>query len=146
MSRKRPSRLPKWQEWSVYATLGLLIVTGLAWLALDWWVRIEGEFGPEHHPAEHVALIVHGIAAFAFLVVGGSMIPVHVKLGWNLKRNWKSGLWLGLSTIVTALTALGLYYLGEDSLRSAASLAHWVVGLVIIPALLVHAVRGRRGA
>lgn len=146
MSRKRPSRLPKWQEWSVYATLGLLIVTGLAWLALDWWVRIEGEFGPEHHPAEHVALIVHGIAAFAFLVVGGSMIPVHVKLGWNLKRNWKSGLWLGLSTIVTALTALGLYYFGEDSLRSAASLAHWVVGLVIIPALLVHAVRGRRGA
>lgn len=145
MSRKRPSRLPRWQELSVYATLGLLILTGLLWLALDWWVRTEGEFGPEHHPAQYLALVVHGIAAYAFLVVGGALIPVHVKLGWTLRRNRKSGLWLGLSAIVAAVSALALYYLGDEVLRRLASIAHWAVGLVIIPALLIHAVRGRGG-
>lgn len=146
MSRKRPTRLPRWQEYAVYATLGALILTGLSWLALDWWVRVEGEFGPEHHPAEHLSLVVHGIAAYAFLIVGGAMIPVHIKLGWNLERNRKSGLWLGLSSIAAALTALGLYYLGEEGIRATASLAHWVIGLAIIPALLIHAIRGRKGS
>lgn len=146
MTRKRPTRLPPWQEYAVYATLGGLIVTGLAWLALDWWVRVEGEFGPEHHPAEHLSLIVHGIAAYAFLIIAGAMIPVHIKLGWNLRRNRKSGLWLGISGMVAAITALGLYYLGEEGVRAATSVAHWLAGLAIIPALLIHAIRGRQGA
>ena len=143
--RARPTRLPRWQEYAVYATLGALTLTGLAWLSLDWGVRIEGEFGPEHHPAEHWALVAHGIAAYAFLVIGGAMIPVHVKLGWSLRRNFKTGLWLGIGCIFAALTALGLYYIGDDAQRSIASIAHWVVGLLIVPALLIHAVRGRRG-
>lgn len=148
MSRKkraRPTRLPRWQEYAVYVSLGALTLTGLVWLGLDWGVRVEGEFGPERHPAEHWALIAHGIAAYAFLVVGGAMIPVHVKLGWSLERNKVSGLWLGVGSVVAAITALGLYYLGGDGSRSIASLAHWLVGLVLIPALIIHAVRGRRG-
>ena len=144
MSRKRSTRLPPWQEYAVYATLGALIATGLAWLALDWWIRIPGEFGPEHHPAERLALVVHGVSAYAFLIVGGSMVPVHVKLGWNLGRNRKSGLLLATGCMIAAVTALALYYLGEEGIRASASLVHWIAGLAIIPALLVHAVRGRR--
>lgn len=143
--RARPTRLPRWQEYAVYVSLGALIATGLVWLGLDWWVRIEGEFGPERHPAEHWSLIAHGIAAYAFLVVGGAMIPVHVKLGWSLDRNKVSGIWLGSACIIAAISALGLYYLGGEGTRSTASLAHWLVGLVLIPALVIHAVRGRRG-
>lgn len=142
----RPTRLPRWQEQAVYWTLGALIVTGLAWLAFDYGVRIDGEFGPEHHPAERWSLIVHGIAAYAFLVVGGALIPVHIKSGWTQRRNLKSGLWLGLSCSVAAITALGLYYLGDEAVRPVTSIAHWLVGIVILPALLVHAIRGRRGA
>src|SRR5207244_1641648 len=65
---RRPGRLPRWQEWSVYATLGALIATGIAWLLFDWFVRVNGEFGPGHHPAEHWTLIAHGVAAYAFLI------------------------------------------------------------------------------
>lgn len=143
--RSRPTRLPKWQEIAVYLSLGALILTGLAWLGLDQWVRVDGEFGPEQHPAEHGALIVHGIAAYEFLIVAGAMIPVHVKLGWSLGRNKASGLSLGIGCIIAAITALGLYYLGGDRSRSAVSLVHWLVGLIIIPALVIHAIRGRRG-
>lgn len=141
---RRPGRLPRWQEWSVYVTLGALIATGIAWLLLDWFVRVNGEFGPEHHPAEHWALIAHGVAAYAFLIVGGAMIPVHITLGWNTRRNLKSGLTLAGTCLVLAVTALGLYYLGDEISRNWVSIVHWVVGLIVIPALLVHALIGRR--
>lgn len=142
----RPTRLPRWQEWSVYALLAALLVTGLAWLGLDTWVRIEGEFGPEHHPVQALSLIVHGIAAYAFLVIAGAMIPVHIKLGWHLKRNRKSGLVLALACLALALTAVALYYVGAEGFRSAASLAHWLVGIALLPVFLVHAVKGLKGA
>ena len=46
MTQRRPTKLPRWHEGSIYLTFGLLVVTGVAWLILDRWVRIEGEFGP----------------------------------------------------------------------------------------------------
>lgn len=143
--RRRPSRLPRWQEWSVYATFGLLFVSGVAWLLLDSFVRTPGEFGPERHPAEHWALVAHGLAAYAFLIIGGAMIPVHITLGWNIKRNFKSGVIFAAALLFLALTALGLYYLGDDGLRPGVSLIHWVVGLAVLPLLLIHALKGRSG-
>jgi hypothetical protein len=142
---RRPGRLPRWQEWSVYVTLGLLIATGIAWLLLDNFVRVEGEFGSEHHPAEHVVLIAHGAVAYAFLIVAGAMIPVHITLGWNTRRNLKSGLTLAGTCLILAATAVGLYYIGDEISRSWVSMIHWLVGLIAIPALLIHALIGRRG-
>ena len=145
MTSRRPTRLPRWHELAVYFAFSALLVTGLAWLALDQWVRVAGEFGPEHHPAENVALIVHGVAAYAFLIVAGALIPVHIKLGWSIGRNRVSGVTLAAILGVLSITALGLYYLSGDSARSWSSLAHWIVGLIALPALLIHVVRGRRG-
>jgi len=141
---RRPGRLPRWQEWSVYASLGSLIATGIVWLLLDWFVRVNGEFGPEHHPAEHAMLIVHGVAAYTFLIIGGAMIPVHITLGWNTRRNLRSGLTLAGTCLVLVVTALGLYYLGDEISRNWVSVVHWVVVLIVIPALLIHAI-GRGG-
>lgn len=142
---RRPGRLPRWQEWSVYIGFGLLIASGIAWLLLDTFVRVASEFGPEHHPAEQWTLIAHGVVAYAFLIVGGAMVPVHVTLGWNTRRNLKSGLALAGTLLFLAVTALGLYYLGDEAGRNWVSIIHWSVGLVALPVLLIHALRGRRG-
>jgi len=32
MTVRRPTKLPRWHEWSIYLTFGLLLVTGAAWL------------------------------------------------------------------------------------------------------------------
>ena len=144
MKRRRPSRLPRWQEWTVYATFALLIATGIAWLLLEHFVRVAGEFGPEPHPAEHWALVAHGLVAYAFLIVMGTMVPVHIITGWNTRRNLKSGLTLGGTLLVLAATALGLYYLGDEIGRHWVSLVHWTVGLAAGAVLLIHALIGRR--
>ncbi|MEO7564756.1 MAG: hypothetical protein ABIR63_03265, partial [Sphingomicrobium sp.] len=87
MSKRRPSRLPRWQEFAIYSGFGMLLATGLAWLALDSWVRIAGEFGPEPHPVQRWMLIVHGVGAYSFLALAGMLIPVHIPLGWRQGRN-----------------------------------------------------------
>lgn len=145
MSSRRPSRLPLWHEWAVYVSLGLLIASGIGWLVLDQWVRITGEFGPEHHPAEHWTLIAHGIGAYFFLVVAGALIPVHVQLGWRMGRNRTTGTTLAGVCLTLALTALGLYYFGDEVARHWVSIVHWAIGLVALPLLLIHAITGRRG-
>lgn len=144
MNTRRPSRLSRWQEWSVYISCGLLLVSGIGWLIFDQWVRIAGEYGNEHHPLQHTTLILHGVAAYAFLVVAGTIIPVHIGLGWTLRRNRKSGMTFASICLVLSLTALGLYYVGDEVLRDWASVVHWVVGLAALPALVFHAINGRR--
>jgi hypothetical protein len=145
MTPRRASRLPRWQELAVYLSLGGLIVTGLLWLLFDQWVRVEGEFGPEHHAAQSWLLTAHGVLAYAFLIVAGAMIPVHIILGWRLRRNLWSGISLAALCVVLAISALGLYYLGEDAARSWASLMHWSLGIAVLPIFLIHALKGRRG-
>ena len=142
---RRPGRLPRWQEWSVYVSFTLLIATGAAWLLLEAFVRVAGDFGPEHHPAERWALIAHGVVAYGFLIVAGAMVPVHIILGWNTRRSLKSGFMLAGTLLLLAATALGLYYLGDEIARHWVSIVHWGVGLVALPVLASHALIGRRG-
>ena len=141
---RRPTRLPAWQEWSVYIGLGLLVATGAVWLLLDRFVRIPGEFGAEHHEAEHWALVAHGVVAYVFLVVAGSLIPVHIKPGWSLGRNRSSGSALGGTLLLLSLSALGLYYTADDDARTWISIAHWSLGLFAPIAILFHVLRAQR--
>ena len=142
---RRPGRLPRWQEWSVYVSFSLLVATGILWLLLDTFVRVTGEFGPEHDPAQQWALIAHGVIAYGFLLVAGAMVPVHMTLAWNSRRNLKSGLTLAGVLLLLAVSGLGLYYLGDEASRHWTSIVHWSVGLVAALVLLIHALIGRRG-
>ncbi len=144
MSKRQPNRLPRWHEWAVYWSAGLILLTGIGWLLLDRWVRVAGEFGPAHHPAQHLTLIAHAIGAYAFLTVIGALIPVHIPLGWRRGVNRVSGTIVVALCAVLALSGLGLYYFGGELARSWASLVHWTVGLAAAPALVIHAMRGRR--
>ena len=140
---RSPNRLPRWQEWSIYLGFGLLFASGAAWLLLDWFVRVTGEFGPEHHPAQHWSIIIHGIAAYIFLAIIGSLIPLHIKLGWILGQHRWSGSVLAGTLLVLSLSALGLYYFGDDLWRSWASIMHWSLGLFALLAILLHVLRAR---
>lgn len=143
MNARRTGRLPRWQEWSVYLSCGLLFASGIGWLIFEQWVRVAGDFGSEHHRFQHVTLILHGVAAYVFLIVAGTMIPVHVRLGWTLKRNRISGLTFAILCLVLAATALALYYSGGDISRHWVSVVHWVMGLAALPALALHGINGR---
>ena len=143
---KRPQftlQLARWHQWLIYAATALLVVTGGAWLLLDLFGKVQGEFGAEPNPALPWLLLIHGTAAYAFVIVAAMLVPVHIRLGWNTRRNRISGLSLVGINLFALLTGLVLYYATSESVRPAASLLHWLVGFTIPIAIIIHLLRGR---
>jgi len=137
-------RLGPWHQGAVYGATAALAVSGTIWLVLHYFFAVPGEYGPQTHPLEPWMLRLHGAAAMAALVIYGSLLPVHVRRAWSIRRNIALG--IGLVSIMLLLTVTGylLYYSGDENARPVISAAHWILGLVV-PALLVwHIVSGRR--
>ncbi len=139
----REPRLPRWHERLIYLGIALLLGTGVAWLLLDHFGQIEGDFGPEPHPALPWLLMAHGIAAYAFLVIVSALLPLHVRIGWVKQRNRWSGACLLLVGLLLSTTGLMLYYAAAERLRAQASLAHWTAGIALPLALGLHAALGK---
>lgn len=128
----------------LYGTFSALFVSGLLWLVFRRWVRVEGEFGASAHPLEPWWLKLHGAAAMAFLLVLGTLVRGHVRLGWKLHQNRLSGSTLLATNALLAATGWALYYVGGESVRAWVSVLHWGLGLAAPALILVHVVRGRQ--
>lgn len=134
---------PRHRAW-LYGSFGLLFISGVVWLSLHWWFRPKGEFGETVHPAEPWLLKIHGAAAMAALVVLGTLLPGHVRRGWNTRRNRFSGVELLILNGVMIVSGYGLYYAGGESFRSAISITHWIAGLMFPASLAWHIWQGRK--
>ena len=132
-----------WHRWLTWLSTGLLIVTGLAWLALDLWARGRADIvGP--HPLAHPLLAAHGAIAMVALISYGGVFASHVPRAWAAKRNrWTGGLVASvLATLI--VTAWLLYYASSESVHGFASAFHWIVGLSVALILPLHIAMGRR--
>jgi hypothetical protein len=136
-------RLGPWHQGAVYGATAALAVSGIIWLVLHYFLAVPGEYGPQIHPLEPWMLRLHGAAAMAGLIIYGSLLPVHIRRAWSIRRNIVLG--IGLVAVMLLLTVTGylLYYSGDENTRPLISAAHWILGLVV-PALLVwHIISGR---
>jgi hypothetical protein len=134
----------RWQRWAVHASTLALAATGIAWLLAHQFMRSTGAFGEElPSPIEPWALRLHGIVAYLFLLVLGSMGTVHIVFAWKLRRSLWTGSALVAACLVPLATGLALYY-APEGWHGAASLAHWAVGLTLLPVLWLHVRAARR--
>ena len=136
-------RLGPWHQGAVYGATSVLAVSGIVWLVLHYFFAVTGEFGPRPHSLEPWMLRLHGAAAMAGLVIYGTLLPVHVRRAWSIRRNIALG--IGLVTFMLLLTVTGylLYYSADENLRPLISAAHWILGLVVPGLLVWHIVSGR---
>lgn len=137
-------RLSHRRRWIIYGVTGLLLASGLAWLAFDSWVRVEGPFGPAKHPLEPWFMKIHGGAAMGMLMLLGSLMPIHVRRAWALDKNRQAGFVLAAIFGVLVTSGYALYYFGGESTRPYLSYAHWLVGVAILPVLGWHVAAGQR--
>jgi cation transport ATPase len=120
----------------LYLVIGVLFITGAAWVAVDRAVWPE---------TSTYLLRLHGGAAMAMLVLLGALLPLHVRVGWRRRRNRASGALMVAANAILAATAFGLYYAGSDALRHWTSELHIALGFVLPLAVAGHVLRGRRG-
>lgn len=138
----RVNSVPRWQRSFLYLSLSGLAVTGLAWMTLHY---ASGGFAGEDRPYArlHQLMVLHGVLGYAMAVAVGAFLGQHVATGWRSGRNLATGLSVATLFAVLMSTALVLYYSGEESVRTMASLIHQMLGLGLIMAVPLH-VAGRR--
>ncbi|HEY8010861.1 MAG TPA: hypothetical protein VIE67_07650 [Rudaea sp.] len=118
-------------------------LSGILWLVFHYFLMRRGEFGAEPHPLEAWWLRLHGAAAFASLWLGGLVWAVHVRSGLARPKRRISGMLLIALFVVLAASGYLLYYAGDDALRDAVRLVHWLIGVALIVPFLIHSLRAR---
>lgn len=133
-------------RYTLYATLTVVVASGAWWLIAHYGAGLFPALSDDLVRAgqEGVALKVHGAAAMLTLIAFGAMLFQHAPRGWALARNRGSGTLVVASLALLALSGYALYYLVTDAGHSALSIAHWLTGLLLVPLIVVHIVRGRR--
>lgn len=139
-------RLAPWQRIALYATGTLLLLTGVAWLAVHY--SLGAGAGELPHPSEAWLIRLHGLAAFAGLFVLGLLAGAHVPQGWRLtgRHRWasqrNSGVMLCVIGATLALSGYGLYYFAPETIRPALGWAHAAVGACMAALIASHRRRG----
>lgn len=137
-------RLGSVARWGVYGASSLLFASGALWLVLHTWIRVEGAFGPEHHPLEAWLMRLHGLATLPAVLGLGALLPGHVLSAWCQRRKRSSGLPLLLAGLLLALGGWALYYVTGEAARPLVSISHWLLGLLLPALLLAHVLGARR--
>lgn len=132
----------KKRQYSFYAAFLFLFISGLVWLGAHYLLRSQGEFGDVISPIEPLSLKLHGAAVMIASFAAGAMLPGHANLHWRRGRNKLAGIWMIGSLIFLAVTGWILYYAVNEENQNLVSMAHWIVGLSMLPVIFWHRLAG----
>jgi hypothetical protein len=144
--RRNSVKLSSRHKFWFYLILLLIYGSGLGWAYFRYTCRSTDELGYEPHRMEPWLLKVHGAAAMGFLIVLGTLLPGHIRFAWHARRNRPNGIMLIMFVAFLVLTGYGLYYFGNEQLRSWTNWSHLIVGLTFPGILVLHIWSGRRTA
>lgn len=141
----RINSAPAWQRIFLYMTLTGLGVTGLIWMGIHY---ANGGIAGENRPYAllHQLMIFHGVLGYLMAVALGLFLAQHVGAGWRARRSRATGISLLALFATLMASALVLYYSGDDTLRTLASLSHQIVGVGLMLTLPAHVVQRVRKA
>ncbi|MGE0764631.1 MAG: hypothetical protein AB7N80_15250 [Bdellovibrionales bacterium] len=127
--------------WSAVGVLIALLLSGLVWLVLENWVRLENEFGASRWTGQAKVLQLHGwLAAFSIFLLG-TLTGLHVIPQWRSRHKRRSGASLYAIYAFLSLSGVALYYVSHERLRELTSLAHWAIGLALPLVLGAHLIQ-----
>jgi DNA-binding transcriptional ArsR family regulator len=90
-------------------------------------------------------LKAHGFAAVGFVLLLGTLIPVHIRHSWHARKNRSNGIFFLSAVGLLTLSGYALYYLGDEAWLNGASQLHLWLGLAA-PVLLFFQIRAGRKA
>ena len=139
----RPTQLTRFTVTLLLVLLGLSFISGLGL----WYVHEKRENIAEDPAAEFpkwtsACQTTHGLLNPVISAVFGYLWFAHVRGGWRMRANRKSGGTMTALMIVLIATGVGLYY--ANSGRHFWFTLHLLAGLLIVFALPVHWIAARK--
>lgn len=141
--KRRGVQLSRRHRWSLYLVGLALLLSGLGWV---WLHQLDeaGNIRGLWREVTPVLMTVHGLVAAAFVLLLGTLLPVHVRHSWHARRNRANGAFFLTTVGMLTLTGYLLYYLGNERLRALCSNVHFWLGAIIPLLLIWHIWSGRR--
>lgn len=121
----------------------LVILSGVAWIALGWMLNAD-DYNDPLRAWRHRVLVLHGVAAYLLLWLTGRLYALHQQGNWRAQRNRASGLILSAALLLLAGSGLTLYYPPHEDWRDAFSLLHQIPGIGLTLLLPLHVWLGKR--
>ena len=128
---------------TLYVVSLVLLVSGGAWA---WIHHLDeaGRAGDALRQTKPWLLKVHGFAAVGFVLLLGTLIPVHVRHSWHARKNRINGVFFLSAVGLLTLSGYALYYLGDEAWRNGASRFHLWLGLGAPVLLFFHVRAGKK--
>ena len=130
---RRLGKMPGWQAWLVIVGMLSCSITGSLYLLGHQWQIERALF------ANHTVLASHGLSAMLATLALGSVLPFHIKAGFQSGRKRISG-FSQLAFLMVLLASGGLLYYGPEEVRDAVINLHWVVGLAFFAIFIFHGI------
>ena len=125
-------KMPAWQHAFVITGMLICSVTGSVFL-LGHEFQIERAL-----LGNHLVLASHGLSAMLASIALGSILPFHLKAGYQSKRKRFSG-FIQLGFLLILMITGGILYYGPAELREPTIQLHWLTGLVFFAIFMFHA-------
>ena len=135
-----------WERWVFNALHGIVAVTGLLYLYMQYVLVTDDPFAIVNHPWQPATLSMHVIAAPFFIVFFGMLFRSHTlrkilsPSPYNRRSGWTS--LLGFS--VMAISGYLIQIAPTPALVTASVWTHLVSGLLFVAGYSVHLVLGLR--
>jgi len=138
---------PKWFLPSLLGTLLLMLASGLLLAPTTLSLRAEWALPWRLPGAGRVPVAaLHAAGGFVLMLLMGALWSLHMRSGWRRRRQRASGSMLGGLLLALALSAVAIYYLGDEALGNWAAGLHLVLGLTLVGPLGWHWLHGHRAA
>ena len=135
---------PKWFLRALGAATLLVWVTGGLLAPTTLVLRANAEIARLPGSARVLMAALHAAGGMALTLLVGALWSVHMRGGWRRRRQRASGLLLGLMLLLLMITAVGIYYLGDETWAATAAFVHLAIGLALAGPFGWHWVKGRR--
>jgi hypothetical protein len=136
---------PAWFRPALIAVSLIVYVSGCLLAPSTLAMRAEWERGWSMASGPRQAMTAaHAATAFGLLLFIGALWAVHMRSGWRRRRQRISGLVMALGFCALIVTAVGVYYAGDQAWADAAGIGHLLLGLPLLVPFVWHAVRGWR--
>ncbi len=142
---RRMSGYPRWFYKVLMLAFLVLLGSGVLLLPHLFSLRLEWEIGWEIASSTRLfSVALHSTFGFLVMAAVGALFSIHMRAGWRRRANIFSGMLLLSLFALMWLSAIGIYYFGDEQFSRWSSIVHVLAAASALLVFVWHHIVGER--
>lgn len=130
---------PRWFYSFLLWSLSFLFLSGVLLLPYFFYLRLEWDLPIELELSWHSGFAgLHLFLSLLITMAVGALGAIHIRIGWRKKQKLGSGFSLLICFALLVLSAIAIYYVGDERWSVSASVIHVGVAALIAGLFIWH--------